>query len=222
MQKMTIDVVGRPFATRKSRAGTLLLAAFGLALLGLGLWVRGLPAFVAWQTARDHSHGLRGRTTSRVWSSEPAVVTAWLEEHGTPVPPLPDHAGSAGLVGAHYCSLVDRVAAHVVYQGEDASVSIFVLHGPVRAPSGWAASVRGIHVQFVRTAGRTLAIVGEREDDVRAALRGFATSLAGVVDPRLRQAKRSRGSSPRWRSGLTLAFARRSEAEALHLAGARG
>jgi hypothetical protein len=182
MSKMTIDVVGRPLARTKSRLGTILLVGLGLGLLGFGLWVRGLPAFVAWQAARDHAHGLGGRPTSRVWSSEPAVVTAWLEQHGTPVPPLPDHAGSAGLVGAHYCSLFDRVAAHVVYQGEEASVSIFVLHGPVRAPSGWSASVHGVHVHFVRAAGRVLAIVGERDDDVRAVLRDFATSVA-VVDP---------------------------------------
>jgi hypothetical protein len=178
MQKMTIDVVGRPLATRKSRVGTVLLLGLGIGLLGVGLWVRGLPGFIAWQAVRDHSHGLGSRPTSRVWSSEPAVVTSWLEHHGTPVPPLPDHAGSAALVGAHYCSLVDRVAAHVVYQSEDGSVSIFVLHGPVRAPSGWAASVHGVHVHFVRAAGRTLAIVGEKEEDVRAALRGFATSVA--------------------------------------------
>jgi hypothetical protein len=52
----------------------------------------------------------------------------------------------------------------------------------VRAPSGWSASVHGVHVHFVRAAGRVLAIVGERDDDVRAALRGFATSVA-AVDP---------------------------------------
>jgi hypothetical protein len=184
MSKMTIDVVGRPFTRTKSRLGTILLLVFGLGLVGFGLWVQGLPGFVAWQAARDHSHGLGGRPTSRVWSSEPAVVTAWLEQHGTPVPPLPGRAGSAGLVGAHYCSFVDRVAAHVVYQGEEASVSIFVLHGPVRAPSGWSASVHGVHVHFVRAAGRVLAIVGERDDDVRAALRGFATSVATVDPPR--------------------------------------
>jgi hypothetical protein len=86
-------------------------------------------------------------------------------------------------VGAHYCSLFDRVAAHVVYQGEEASVSIFVLHGPVRAPSGWSASVHGVHVHFVRAAGRVLAIVGERDEDVRAAMRGFATSVAAVDPP---------------------------------------
>ena len=65
-----------------------------------------------------------------------------------------------------------------------ASVSIFVLHGPLRAPSGWSASVHGVHVHFVRAAGRVLAIVGERDDDVRAALRDFATSVAAVDPPR--------------------------------------
>ena len=43
-----------------------------------------------------------------------------------------------------------------------------------------------VHVHFVRAAGRTLAIVGEKEEDVRAVLRDFATSVAAitlVVDP---------------------------------------
>jgi hypothetical protein len=39
-------------------------------------------------------------------------------------------------------------------------------------------------VHFVRAAGRVLAIVGERDDDVRAALRDFATSVAAVDPPR--------------------------------------
>ncbi len=154
------------------------LGALLLLLFGLGLWAQGLPAVVAWQLARDHSHGLGERPGGRLWSSEPAVVSAWLEQHGTPVPPLPGHAGSAGLVGARYCSLMDRVAAHVVYQGEETTVSIFVLHGPLRAPRGWSGTVQGLHLRLVRTAGRTLAIVGESEEDVRATLRAFATSIA--------------------------------------------
>ncbi len=159
------------------------LGVLVLLLLGLGLWAQGLPGVVAWQLARDHSQGLGGRPGSRAWSSEPAVVSAWLEERGTPVPPLPRHAGSAGLVGARYCSLLDRVAAHVVYQGEESAVSIFVLHGPLRAPHGWSGTVHGLHVRLVRSAGRPLAIVGEREEDVRAALRAIATSIADTGTP---------------------------------------
>ena len=180
MAKMSVDVVSRPLAERRARAGGLVLLSFALGLLASGLWLRGLPGFVAWQLARDHSHGLADRPGSRVWSSEPAVVSAWLEGHGTPVPPLPAHVGTASLVGARYCSLVDRVVAHVVYQGEETSVSIFVLHGPLRAPHGWSARVHGLNVHFVPAAGRILAIVGEREDDVRAALRAFATSVASA------------------------------------------
>ena len=180
---MSIDVVGRPLRRARSRAGGLVLLALALGLLGFGLWIRGLPTFVAWQLARDHARGLADRPGSRVWSSEPAVVSAWLEQHGTPVPPLPGHAGSAGLVGARYCALLDRVAAHVVYQSEDATVSIFVLHGPLRAPNGWSATVHGLHVTFLPAVGRVLASVGEREDDVRAAWRQLATSVAAAEHP---------------------------------------
>ncbi len=184
---MSVEVVRRPEARRASRAWPLLLLALALGVLGAAAWARGFPAFVAWQLARIHPHGQGGRSGSRVWSSEPAVVARWLEHHGTPVPPLPARAGSAGLVGAHYCALLDRVAAHVVYQGDDgtpASVSIFVLHGPLRAASGWSARVRGLEVAFVPAAGRVLAIVGERSEDVRAALRQLATSVAEVDPPR--------------------------------------
>jgi hypothetical protein len=182
METMSIHVVRRPLTRTRSRAGALVLLALALGFVFSGLWLRGLPDFVAWQLARDHSHGVGDRPGSRIWSSEPAVVSAWLEGHGTPVPPLPERAGSAALVGAHYCSLMDRVAAHVVYQGDDTSVSIFVLHGPLRAPRGWSASVHGLHVLFLPTAGHVLAIVGERDEDVRAALRQLSTSVAFARD----------------------------------------
>lgn len=187
MDRMSIDVVDRPFPRERpgSRAGCLVLLGLALLLLGFAAWFRGLPAFVAWQLSRDHARGFAGRPGVHIWSSEPSAVSAWLEQHGTAAPPLPAHAGSAGLVGARYCSLVDRVAAHVVYQGEEASVSIFVLHGPLRAPNGWSASVGGLHVHFLRAGGRMLAVVGESEDDARAALVTFARSVAalGAVDP---------------------------------------
>src|SRR5262245_7059557 len=180
MEKMSIQVVRRPAARRSSHAGLLLLVAIALAGLGAAAWARGFPGFVSWQLARSHPHGQGGRSGSRVWSSEPEVVSSWLERHGTPVPPLPSRAGSAMLVGAHYCSLLDRVAAHVVYQGDEGSVSIFVLHGPLRAASGWSARVHGIDVRFVPAAGRVLAIVGEQPDDVRAAVKQLMTSVAAM------------------------------------------
>jgi hypothetical protein len=176
---MSVEIVSRtlPHARRRGR-GAFRLAVLGLGLLALGLWGTGRPGFVAWQLARDHRRGLADRPGERVWSSEPGVVSDWLERHGTPVLPLPARAGSAGLVGARYCGLVDRVAAHVLYEGDGTSVSLFVITGPLRARSGWSARVDGLHLRLVRAAGRTLAIVGESEADVAAALRAFSTTVA--------------------------------------------
>ena len=174
---MSVEIVSRPLPP-KHRSGRGLLWLLVLAFLAIGLWFQGRPEFVAWQLARDHRRGLAERPGGRVWSSEPRVVSDWLERHGTPLPPLPGQAGSASLVGARYCSLVDRVPAHVLYEGDRTSVSLFVITGPLRARSDWSTRVDGLHLHFVRAAGHTLAIVGESEDDVRAALRAFATSVA--------------------------------------------
>ncbi len=176
---MRVEIVSRPLPpARRSGHGLvwLLLASFVV----IGLWFQGRPEFVAWQLARDHHRGLAARPGQRVWSSEPEVVSGWLERHGTSLPPLPDHAGSAALVGARYCSLVDRVAAHVLYEGDRTSVSLFVITGPLRGGNDWSAEVRGLHMRFVRVAGRTLAIVGESEEDVSAVLRALATSVAAA------------------------------------------
>jgi len=174
---MSVEVVSLPLPLVR-RSGHGLLWFMAGAFVVIGLWFQGRPEFVAWQLARDHRRGLSERQGGRIWSSEPRVVSDWLEQHGTQVPPLPDHAGSAALVGARYCSLVDRVAAHVVYEGERTSVSLFVITGPLRARRDWSARVDGLHLRFLRTAGRTLAIVGENEADVYAILRSFATSIA--------------------------------------------
>ena len=185
MERISVEVTRRtlPPARRSGRGALALLA---LAFVAIGLWFQGRPEFVSWQLARDHRRGLAERPGDRVWSSEPGVVGAWLERHGTPVPPLPGRAGSAALVGARYCGLVDRVAAHVLYEGPGSNVSIFVVTGPLRAPSDWSVEVDELHLRFLRAAGRTLAIVGESEDDVRAVLRSFATSVAvlAVAPPR--------------------------------------
>ena len=148
MSKMTIDVVGRPFARTKSRLGTILLLVLGLGLLGFGLWVRGQPAFVAWQTARDHAHRLGGRPTSRVWARA-RRRDGLAREHGTPGAA----AGmrSAGRGGA-LLPLVDRVLRTSCTRARRAT-SRSSCSGPVRAPSGWSASVHGVHVHPLRAAG---------------------------------------------------------------------
>jgi hypothetical protein len=156
------------------------LALLASALFLFGLWARGLPAFVAWEVAGDHQRCFgRRHLPARVWSSEPAEIQDWLESRGTPAPPLPKEAGQAPLAGARYCPLSDRVAAHVYYGGDGSGlVSVFLLSGPARIGDGWSGTSRGLHVRLVRTAGRTLAVVGESADDVATTARSFVTTVA--------------------------------------------
>ena len=197
MDRMTIDIVTgepAPLPPRGRALRALALAAGALFLFGL--WARGLPAFVAWEVAGDHQRCFGHRhLPARVWSSDPAEVQGWLESRGTPAPPLPKEAGQAPLAGARYCPLSDRVAAHVYYGGDGSGiVSVFLLSGPARIGDGWAGTSRGLHVQLVRTAGRTLAVVGESADDVAATARSFVTTVATAAPRTASPVDRSRSS----------------------------
>jgi len=180
---MSIDIVTGEAPPPARRGGVRrVLALVAGALFLLGLWARGLPAFVAWEVAGDHQRCFgRRHLPARVWSSDPAEVQDWLESRGTPTPPLPPEAGQGALVGARYCPLSDRVAAHVYYGGDGSGlVSVFVLSGPARIGDGWFGTARGLHVHLVRAAGRTLAVVGESEADVAATARAFQVTIANV------------------------------------------
>ena len=181
VERMSIDIVTGEAPPPPPRGGALpVLALLAAALFLFGLWARGLPAFVAWEVAGDHQRCFgRRHLPARVWSSEPAEIQDWLESRGTPAPPLPKEAGQAPLAGARYCPLSDRVAAHVYYGGDGSGiVSVFLLSGPARIGDGWSGTSRGLHVQLVRTAGRTLAVVGESADDVATTARSFVTTVA--------------------------------------------
>jgi hypothetical protein len=178
---MSVDVASREAPPPPRRAGGLRVLAFlASALFLFGLWARGLPAFVAWEVAGDHQRCFgRRHLPARVWSSDPAEIQDWLEARGTPTPPLPQHAHAAELVGARYCPLVDRVAAHVYYGGEgEGLVSVFLLSGSARIGDGWSGTSRGFHVRLLRATGRTLAVVGESEADVEATARAFQVTIA--------------------------------------------
>jgi hypothetical protein len=179
MEDLSVDIVtGEAPAPR--RRGAVRLLALALATLALlGLWLRGQPGFVAWELARDHQRCFGRRLLpARVWSSDPAEVRDWLESRGTPTPFLPSYARAAELVGARYCALLDRVAAHVYYGGGSGMVSVFLLSGPARIGGGWSGTARGLHVRLLPAAGRTLAIVGESERDVAETARAFTTTVA--------------------------------------------
>jgi hypothetical protein len=195
MERMSIDVVTHVAPSPARRGGVLrALAVVAGALVLFGLWARGLPAFVAWEVAGDHQRCFgRRHLPARVWSSDPAEVRDWLESRGTPVPPLPKEAGLAPLVGARYCPLSDRLAAHVYYGGHGSGlVSVFLLSGPARIGDGWSGTARGLHVRLVRAAGRTLAVVGESAEDVATTARSFATTVARAT-PRIAPQDRATG-----------------------------
>ena len=167
-------------ATSPRHAGLSWIAGSLLVLLALAvLWQRGLPAFVAWELARDHERCFgRSRLQARLWSSEPWQVREWLESKGTPVQPFPQRAGDVELVGVRYCPLLDRVAAHVYYGGQQSYVSVYVFSGPARVGDGWQGTFGELRVRLLRSAGRTLAVVGSVESDVDAVTRAFRSSLA--------------------------------------------
>jgi hypothetical protein len=163
------------------RRGSLSFAAGALlvATLATALWARGLPAFVAWEAAHDHERCFgRSRLRARVWSSDPAEIRAWLESRGTPVQPLPARSGDVEIVGVRYCALSDRIAAHVYYGGQGSLVSVLVMSGPARIGDGWSGEVGRWQVRLLRSAGRTVAVVGEVEADVDAVARAFARTEA--------------------------------------------
>jgi len=179
MERMTIDIVADAAPPRRRLDWARILVAAGLALGVVGLWARASPAFVAWEVAGDHRRCFgRRQLPARVWSSDPAEVRDWLESRGTPTPLLPSEAGTAEIVGARYCALEDRVAAHVYYAGQAGMVSVYLLSGPARIGDGWSGTSHGLHVRLLRAVGRYVAVVGESPGDVAAAARAFTVTVA--------------------------------------------
>lgn len=185
-------------ATRPRRAWVLPVAA---ALVGLLLWGRGAAPFVAWELARDHEHCFaKARLPARIWSSDPLEVARWFEDQGTSVPPLPDGDRGLALVGARYCPLVDRLAAHVYYANDDdRHLSVFVLAGPARL-AGYELNTeaRGRKVRLLRSAGMTVAVVGEHEEDVLAFRDHFTTTTALLELPAPPRPDRAQGRGTPW------------------------
>ena len=166
-------------ARRPRRFGRILLVLLLATGFAFASWARGVPHFIAWEAARDHeSCFARQHLAARLWSSDPADIRRWLEERGTPVQPLPGRSGSIELVGVRYCPLADRVAAHVYYGGRGSVVSVLVMSGPARVGDGWAGEVGNLQVRLFRSAGRTIAVVGEVESDVEAVCRAMVVTSA--------------------------------------------
>jgi hypothetical protein len=183
MDPITVDIVDRPLPSRRRRrAGRGALLALAAALALMLLWARGLPAFVAWEVARDHQRCFgRRHLAARLYSTDAWEIREWLESRGTPVQPLPGHAGNVDIVGVRYCPLADRIAAHVYYGGDGSLVSVFVLSGAARIGNGWSGESHGLQVRLIPSAGRTVSVVGESAPDVDAVARAFRSSRAHLA-----------------------------------------
>jgi anti-sigma factor RsiW len=162
----------------RSRARVLLPMAAALA--ALALWLRGSPAFVAWEVALDHAKCFRTeRLPAKIFSEDPQRVSAWFEAQGTTVPVLPARAAGLSLVGARYCPLLDgSFAAHVYYAGEKDRASLFVLSHAVRLsdPQTRAALGRSVHLRD--SDGPVVAVVSEKREHVDALRRALTTTVA--------------------------------------------
>ncbi len=161
---------------RPARAYLLLPLA---AALLLALWARGLPGFVAFEVARDHAKCFgKAALPAKIWSEDPAEIAAWFEKQGSQMPHLPAGVAHLQLVGARYCPLGDRFAAHLYYAGRRHHLSLFVVPGPLRFEGELSREALGQNVRFLRSAGLNLAIVAEESEAVDAFAKEFARTLA--------------------------------------------
>ena len=190
MDPITVDIVDRPLPPRRrGRAGRGALLVLAAVLALMLLWARGLPAFVAWEVARDHQRCFgRRHLAARLYSTDAWEIREWLESRGTPVQPLPGHAGNVDIVGVRYCPLTDRIAAHVYYGGDGSLVSVFVLSGAARIGNGWSGESHGLQVRLHSLGGANR--VGRRR--VRARRRRGGPRVP--LEPRASRAVRAAAS----------------------------
>ena len=176
------EVRGSLRHARGRRPSWLLPLAAAVALAAV--WGRGAPSFLAWEVARDHAHCFaKIPVPAELWSSDPLEVTAWFEEQGTRLPVIPASAHGLQLVGARYCPLGDRIAAHLYFGGDKGSLSLFVLAGPARFRGDYATTVFGQSVRLLRAGGTVVALVSEHAEEVDAFRETFRTTVARLADP---------------------------------------
>jgi anti-sigma factor RsiW len=143
------------------------------------LWARGAAPFVAWELTRDHIHCFgQARLRTPVWTSDAREIAQWYHERGTELPLVPSAAGGLELVGGRFCPLLDRRVAHLYYEGPKRRLSLYVVPGPARFPSGFGLRVRDENVRLLRTGGTTVALVSEDPEVVDAFHRALSVSTA--------------------------------------------
>jgi hypothetical protein len=115
---------------------------------------------------------------AKVWSSDPGLISAWFDDDDFAIPVVPERAGSAELLGARYCPLIDRKVAHLYYSGDDVNLSLFVVPGSVRIASSHQAEVLGQTVHLLRVGGTVVGIVSSSEEAVEAVERALTRTVA--------------------------------------------
>jgi hypothetical protein len=140
---------------------------------------------VALELAMDHDHCFSKRVLpAQVWSDDPDQVARWFARQGTELPAVPAAAAGLELIGARYCPLIDRKVGHVYYAGGGRHLSVYAVPGSVRFPRDFLDRPRGRVVRLLRVEGRTVALVGERPEDVAAFERALTSTYARLgVDP---------------------------------------
>jgi anti-sigma factor RsiW len=165
------------------RRGAMWLAPLAAGLTALVLLGRVSPTVVAWEVSRDHSHCFGGKTPpAKVWSTDPAIVSAWFEKQGTAMPPLPASAGGLQLIGARYCPLPDAtLVPHVYYSSVEGRLSIFLIPRRLRLTDHLVVTARGNSVGLLLMDESTLALVSENPAQVEAFQRLFVTRMVTLV-----------------------------------------
>jgi anti-sigma factor RsiW len=167
----------RPASARRVLATVGLAAAAVLALMVL--WLRAAPPFVSWELARDHASCFgRSKLPAKVWTSDPSQVAAWFEKDGLSIPVVPEAVGSAVLIGARYCPLIDRRVAHLYYSGDDVNLSLFVVPGSVRIAGEHDTEALGQTVHLRRVGGSVVGMVSSSQDAVERLERALTRTVA--------------------------------------------
>jgi anti-sigma factor RsiW len=167
----------RPTSARRVIAAVALPAAAALALFVF--WLRAAPPFVAWELARDHASCFgRSQLPAKVWSSDPGLVSAWFGDDEFAIPVVPEKAGSAELLGARYCPLIDRQVAHLYYSGEDVNLSLFVVPGSVRMSAPHRTEALGQTVHLLHVGGTVVGVVSSSQEAVEAVERALTRTVA--------------------------------------------
>lgn len=171
---------------RKARLARVLLP-LAAGLFAMAVFLRGSPEAVARELAFDHAKCFRKeQLPAKVVSSDAAVVSAWFENQGTPMPPLPLRAAGLELRGARFCPLLDGSSvAHVYYRGGSRQVSLFVIPRGLRMGASLRTTALGRDVRLLGSHDQTLGVVGESPADVdafSAALLARTASAASPVD----------------------------------------